>query len=169
MVWFDTTSIWSFCESFIKMTCFDCFREDLVLVWYGLRHHPSDLFWLFKRRFNVALVRDNIHLTCFDYFREDLVLVWIKLLMSNISMSNLYVQFVCPILYVWFYMSSFCMFSFVCLVLYVHFWKSNFVCSVFTCPFLYVQFCVSDFVCPILYVQFCMFEFCMLVFASPIL
>ena len=154
MVWFDTTSIWSFCESFIKMTCFDCFREDLVLVWYGLRHHPSDLFWLFKRRFNVALVRDNIHLTCFDYFREDLVLVWIKLLMSNISMSNLYVQFVCPILYVWFYMSNF-----VCSVLYVWFCMFIFESLILYVQFLHVRFCMSSFVCLILYALFCMSSF----------
>ena len=69
MVWFDTTSIWSFCESFIKIW--------LVLAWYCLVWFG--LVWL-------CLVSDNIHLnllwkfhqypTCFGCFREDLVLVW---------------------------------------------------------------------------------------------
>ena len=72
LVWFETISMWRFCESFIKIWfVLDGFREDLVLVWFGmvrfgLRQHPSEafvkfssrsnLFWMFWRRFTVGLV-----------------------------------------------------------------------------------------------------------------
>ena len=97
MVWFETISIYRFCESFIKISLvlavlekiyswFSLVRFGMVwfgmvwygMVWYGLRHHPSeatvkilsksDLFWLgWPQRQSSLALKGLSNQTCFQF------------------------------------------------------------------------------------------------------
>ena len=57
LLWFETTSIWRFCESFIKIRLVLAVLDDLQLVWYGM-------VWF-------GLVWDNIQLKLLWNFHQD--------------------------------------------------------------------------------------------------